>query len=220
MNDLVTSARRDPAPVNTDARRARGSRSRDAALRTAVQLASTDGLEGLTIGRLATELAVSKSSVFALFGSKEQLQLATLAVVRDMFVDLVIRPAMQAEEGLERLRVLGASWVSYLASDVLDGGCLLCSASAEMDGRPGPVRNELVAIMGAWSAFLTNNLEVAVSKRELLSVDPAAMAFRLNALGMAANWQRQLFRDTHGLGHAGAAWTDELDRAASRKAKA
>lgn len=197
----------------TDGRRARGIRSRSAVLERAVQLASREGLVGLTIGRLATELGVSKSTVFALFGSKEELQLATLDAARTMLIGLVIEPALPARDGLERLRALGDAWCDYLASDAFSGGCFLCAASAEMDGRPGPVRDAVRAVMDEWLAFLVADTRSAIANGELTDVDPDAFAFRLNALGMAANWHRQLFDDPSGIAHARKAWHAELDLA-------
>jgi AcrR family transcriptional regulator len=204
----------EPATLEpTDGRRARGMRSRAAVLERSVQMASRDGLEGLTIGDLAAELKVHKSSVFALFGSKVELQLATLAAARAILLDQVVRPALPREEGLPRLEAIGDAWCQYLSSDVFAGGCFLCAASAEMDGRPGPVRDAVAAVMREWIAVLSANIEAAIANDELRAdIDPAAMAFRLNALGMAANWQRQLLRDSSGIEHARGAWRTELDR--------
>jgi AcrR family transcriptional regulator len=188
-------------------------RSRVAVLERSVQMASRDGLEGLTIGVLAADLGVHKSSVFALFGSKEELQLATLAAARGILIDLVIVPALAYEQGLPRLSAIGEAWCDYLASDVFAGGCFLCAASTEMDGRPGPVRDAVAAVMREWVAVLGANVETAIAAGDLRAdVDPAAMAFRLNALGMAANWQRQLLDDPSGIEHARTGWRAELDR--------
>ena len=199
----------------SDGRRARGMRSRTAVLERSVQMASREGLEGLTIGALAADLGVHKSSVHALFGSKEELQLATLAAARAILIDQVIAPALSSDLGLARLVAIGDAWCDYLASNVFDGGCFLCAASAEMDGRPGPVRDAVAAVMREWIAVLRANVEAAIASGELRAeVDPAAMAFRLNALGMAANWQRQLLQDPSGIEHARAAWRAELDRLA------
>jgi AcrR family transcriptional regulator len=192
-------------------------RSRAAILERSVQMASQDGLEGLTLGALATELELHKSSVFALFGSKQELQLATLAAARAILIEHVITPALPSEEGLPRLRTIGHAWFDYLAADVFAGGCFLCAASAEMDGRPGPVRDAVAAVMREWIAVLEANVAAATAAGQLRAdVDPAAMAFRLNALGMAANWQRQLLKDNAGIEHARAAWQDELDSLAIR----
>ncbi len=211
-----------PARAPTDGRRARGVRSRAAVLERSVQMASREGLEGLTVGALAADLGVRKSSVFALFGSKEELQLATLAAARAILIDQVIAPTTSSEEGLPRLQAIGEAWCDYLASDVFEGGCFLSAASAEMDGRPGPVRDAVAAVMREWLAVLSANVRAAVAAGDLRGgLDPAAMAFRLNALGMAANWQRQLLEDSAGVGHARAAWRAELDghRPASRRTR-
>jgi AcrR family transcriptional regulator len=188
-------------------------RSRAAVLERAVQLASCNGMEGLTIGALAADLGIHKSSVVASFGSKEELQLATLATARSMLIEQVVAPALGAEEGEPRLLALGEAWCDYLVSDLFDGGCFLCAASSEMDGRPGRVRDAVAAVMREWLAVLTANIEAAVAAGDLRrDTDPAALAFRLNALGMAANWQRQLLDDPAGVEHARDAWLQELRR--------
>src|SRR5450759_3531735 len=152
---------RPPAPESSDGRRARGMRSRAAVLERSVQVASRDGLEGLTIGGLAADLSVHKSSVFALFGSKQELQLATLAAARSILIDQVIVPSLSSNAGLPRLQAIGEAWCDYLTSDVFAGGCFLCAASAEMDGRPGPVRDEVATAMREWIAVLGANIEAA-----------------------------------------------------------
>jgi AcrR family transcriptional regulator len=205
-----------PSAPPRDGRRARGLRSRAAILERSVQMASRDGLEGLTIGALAADLGAHKSSVHALFGSKEELQLATLATARSILIDHVITPARSSRAGLPRLLAIGDAWCDYLAADVFAGGCFLCAASAEMDGRPGPLRDAVEAVMREWIAVLRANIETALAAGELdADVDPAATAFRLNALGMAANWQRQLMNDASGIAYARAAWRAELVRASS-----
>jgi AcrR family transcriptional regulator len=202
-------------PELRDGRLARGRRSRTAVLERSVQMASREGLEGLTIGVLAGDLGVHKSSVHALFGSKEELQLATLAAARAILIDNVIVPALSSEEGLPRLQALGDAWFAYLASDVFSGGCFLCAASTEMDGRPGPLRDAVASVMREWIAVLSANIKTAITADELRAdVNAAAMAFRLNALGMAANWQRQLLNDSAGIEHARSAWRAELGQSA------
>lgn len=206
----------DAAPAAgepSDGRLARGARSRRAVLERSVQMASREGLEGLTIGALAADLGVHKSNVFALFGSKAELQLATLAAARSMLIELVVAPALESPEGLARLGVIGEAWCDYLAGQVFAGGCFLCAASAEMDGRPGPVRDGVEAVMREWLAVLRSNIEAAIARRELAAgLDAGAMAFRLNALGMAANWQLQLLEEPTGIEHARQAWRAELAR--------
>jgi AcrR family transcriptional regulator len=213
VKPLVERAQQPPP---SDGRRARGTRSRTAVLERSVQLASQDGLEGLTIGALAADLGVHKSSVHALFGSKQELQLATLAAARTILIEHVIQPALSSNVGLPRLQAIGEAWCDYLAADVFAGGCFLCAASAEMDGRPGPLRDAVEAVMREWIAVLSANIDAAIAARELRAEqDSAAIAFRLNALGMAANWQRQLLNDPSGIEHARVAWRAELDRLAS-----
>jgi AcrR family transcriptional regulator len=188
-------------------------RSRAAVLERAVQMASSEGMEGLTIGALAADLGIHKSSVLASFGSKEELQLATLAKAREMLIDVVVVPALAAEEGAPRLYALGDAWCEYLVSATFAGGCFLCAASSEMDGRPGPVRDAVAAVMREWLAVLTTNIELARASGDLHpDTDASALAFRLNALGMAANWQRQLLDESAGVDHARAGWHDELRR--------
>jgi AcrR family transcriptional regulator len=202
---------RSPTPELSDGRRARGMRSRRAVLERSVQLASVYGLEGLTIGGLAAELGVHKSSLFALFGSKQELQLATLAGAREILIEQVLAPSLASEPGLARLLAIGEAWFDYLGSEVFAGGCFLCAASAEMDGRPGPVRDAVAAVMREWIAVLSANIEAAVAAGELSAdLDTQATAFKLNALGMAANWQRQLLQEYAGIEHARAGWRAEL----------
>jgi AcrR family transcriptional regulator len=197
----------------SDGRRAGGMRNRGAILEHSVQLASRDGLEGLSVGALAADVGVHKSNVFALFGSKEELQLATLAAAREMLIELVVVPTLNAPEGLPRLLAIGEAWCDYFLSDAFVGGCFLCAASTEMDGRPGPLRDAVAAVMREWLTVLSLNIDAAIAAGELAAnVDSAAMAFRLNALGMAANWQRQLLDDRTGIEHARTGWRAELDR--------
>ncbi len=206
--------RRPPDDQSTDGRRVRGRESRAAVLGRSVQLASRFGLEGLSIGALAADLGIHKSSVHALFGSKAELQLATLAAARLILIDHVIVPALPNEVGRPRLEAIGEAWCDYLAADVFEGGCFLCAASAEMDGRPGPLRQAVESVLREWIAVLRENIDVAMAEGAFgPDVDPDALAFRLNAVGMAANWQRQLFGDQLGIEQARAAWRGELERA-------
>ena len=111
---------------------------REAILERAVEVASEEGLEGLTIGRLSSELGLSKSGLFGHFGSKEELQLAAVdAAERDLLRE-VVEPALTEPEGAPRLRAYCESWVGYLERKVFSGGCFFAAASAEFDGRPGP----------------------------------------------------------------------------------
>ena len=128
----------------------KGERTRQTILEAAVDIASVAGLEGLTIGQLATKLSMSKSGLFAHFGSKEELQLATVEAARSVFIREVIEPTFAAERGLARLWQLCDAWFSYVSSKVFRGGCFFAAAAAEFDSRPGPVRDRIAAIMKEW----------------------------------------------------------------------
>jgi AcrR family transcriptional regulator len=188
-----------------DGRRERGRRTREGILAVAVDLGSCEGLEALTIGRLASRTQVSKSGLFAQFGSKEGLQLATVDAARAIFTREVIGPALRAPEGLPRLRATLAAWLDYFRRDVFLGGCFFHAASLEFDGRPGPVRDRVVEVMDEWLGWLR---ELTRQARLPRGVDPEQLAFELNAIGLAANWQRQLLDDGRALDCA----ADAFDR--------
>ncbi|WP_239655304.1 TetR/AcrR family transcriptional regulator [Mycobacterium riyadhense] len=145
----------------------------------------------LSIGRLADQVEVSKSGLFAHFGSKEELQLATVEAARDIFIREVIEPSAGTDQGLPRLRRVVELWLSYLERDVFPGGCFFQAASLEFDGRDGPVRDRVVEIMGQWLGLL----EVLVTQAGLGGAEPKQLAFEINAIGLATNWQRQLLGD-------------------------
>ena len=202
-----------PQEPPSDGRRAKGVRTRDALLAAAVQLASVEGLEGLTIASLAERIATAKSSVHAAFGSKEALQVAAVQRVREMLIELVVVPALAARPGLARLEALGESWFSYLENDIFEGGCLLCSASTEMDGRHGATRDAVAAVMQEWLSFLADSVTAGIDNGELASdAVPDQIAFELNAIGMAANWHHQLFGGRTAFTVAHRAWAKTLER--------
>ena len=176
--------------------RAKGDRTRQAILRAAVDVASEEGLEGLTIGRLAAETGMSKSGLFAHFGSKEELQLATVEAAREVFIEAVVRPSFESTKGLARLRRLCEVWLDYANGQVFRGGCFFFAASAEFDGRPGPVRDRVAAIMREWLTVLERTARDAQDAGELSrDVTPAQLAFEINALELGANWAFQLYGD-------------------------
>src|SRR5215212_4407502 len=148
----TTGARAERASAK--ARRAHGARTRQAILEAAVDIASEEGLEGLTIGRLAAELSMSKSGLFAHFGSKEELQLATIEAARLIFAREVIRPAFEAAHGMQRLWQLCDTWLGYVQGGVFRGGCFFAAAAAEFDSRPGQVRDRIAEIMKEWLSTL------------------------------------------------------------------
>lgn len=159
-------------------------------------MASTEGLEGLTIGRLADQVGMSKSGLIRHFGTKEGLQLAALEAASARFTEEVWEPVAGEAPGLRRLRALCASWLSYVRRGVFPGGCFLSAASLEFDDRPGPVRDEIAATMKRWLWLLARDVELARDAGELPSTaEPRQFAFEINAALMGANWAHRLLRD-------------------------
>lgn len=178
------------------AQRPQGLRTRRAILRKAVNIASVEGLEGLTIGKLASALRISKSGLFAHFGSKEDLQCAVVEEAREIFVETVVRPAHRFQ-GLKRLRALCENWVAYGEERVFPGGCFFSAASLEFDDRPGRVREQIVGLMKKWLGNLEQAARDAQSAGEITKeADVRQLAFEIQALAMGANWSSRLFRDS------------------------
>jgi AcrR family transcriptional regulator len=214
-----------PLTAATRGRRERRlGRTREAILDRAVDLASTEGLEGLTIGRLAADLEMSKSGLFGHFGSKEELQLASIEEASTRFVREVIEPTLSETEGAPRLRALGASYLDYLERGVFAGGCFFAAASIEFDDRPGPVGDRVRDALGAWMAYLESQARAAGAD------DPKLLAFEFHALAQGANSAFRLFGDPRAFARArkaidsvvesqvGAA-SSRRSRQASRRAK-
>jgi len=155
----------------------------------AIDTASVDGLEGLTIGRLADAAGHSKSGVATLFGSKEQLQLATIAAARQVFVDRVIVPARaRSERGLQRVCALVTSWLEYSDERVFRGGCFFAATSVEYDAKPGVVRDAVVAASSDWEDYLTVSIERAMAAGELPGLEDARqLTFEIVSFLEAAN---------------------------------
>src|SRR3954465_11861213 len=135
-------------------RRADGERTRSAILRGAASLATVDGLDGLSIGNLATAIGISKSGLYAHFGSKEELQLATVAEAERILTEEVIEPALAARPGLPQLAAAGEGFFSYVQRRVFPGGCFFAATSLEMGARPGPVKDRLAAIQSDFTELL------------------------------------------------------------------
>ncbi len=203
---------RPAAFANPDGRRLRGERTHEEILASAIDLGSREGLEALTIGGLARHASVSKSGLFAHFGSKQELQLATIEAAREIFFREVIEPAFAAPEGLPRMRATLAAWLDYFRRDVFPGGCFFQAASLEFDDRPGPVRDRVLEVMRQWLGWLT---ELARQSELSAGREPAQLAFELNAIGLATNWQRQLLGDDETLERAGKAFERALAGARS-----
>jgi AcrR family transcriptional regulator len=174
----------------TRKRRSDGERSRKAILREAAQLATIEGIDGLSIARLADAVGMSKSGLFAHFGSKEELQLATIDAASAVYDDVVVRPALSAPTAAERLRQLPENFLRHIEDDVFPGGCFFASVAAEMDTHPGPVRDRAVQFTQAWSGLLVRAVQEAQAEGAIdPSEDPAQLAFELNAYLLLANAQ-------------------------------
>ncbi|WP_432948620.1 TetR/AcrR family transcriptional regulator [Kribbella sp. CA-253562] len=181
--------------TRVDGRLVRGDQTRRAVLRRAVDIASVDGLEGLSIGRLAKDLEISKSGLFAHFGSKEELQLATIRAARRIYAEAVVAPAFAVPPGLARVWALSESWLDYSRRRVFPGGCFFAKTSHEFGARPGVVRDYLAEVNAEWMALIERTVAEAVELGELTG-DPAPLAFELNAFYDSANLA-SLLRDDH-----------------------
>lgn len=193
-------------------RRPRGLETRRAILREAVNIASVEGLEGLTIGKLAGTLRISKSGLFAHFGSKEDLQCAVVDEARDIFVEKVVRPAAQLR-GLRLLRAFCENWLAYGEQKTFPGGCFFSAASLEFDDRPGPVRDRILGLMKRWLGNLERAARDAQDAGEIRKdVDIRQLAFEIQALAMGGNWSSRLFRDQSAFRSAKAAILRRIDQ--------
>jgi AcrR family transcriptional regulator len=173
----------------------------------AAELATIEGLDGLSIGRLAEATGVPKSSVHALFGSKEQLQLATINAARDSFIAEVVAPALATSQpGRERLVALCEGYLSYVERRVFPGGCFFVAASAEAGGRSGPVHDEVARVQQQWRDLLEGEARAAADRRELSKdVDPAQLAFELGVILAGTNIVSVLHDDNGAIERARAA---------------
>ncbi|MEU9482103.1 TetR/AcrR family transcriptional regulator [Streptomyces decoyicus] len=173
--------------VISDQRLLRGARSRRTIVRHAVDVASLEGLGGLSLGRLATDLGISKSGVQTLFGTKENLQATTVEVARDVFNDAVVHPARTAPRGAARVRALIERWIEYAEVPLFPGGCFWAANLADFDGRPGRVRDALFHCQRDWRDLLAAELRHAADAGEIAELDADLAAFQIDAVLMAAN---------------------------------
>jgi len=168
--------------------RADGERTREAIVRAAVSLATVDGLEGLSIGNLAAALDMSKSGVYAHFGSKQDLQLATVEEADRIFQAEVVEPAMAAAPGLGQVIAICDAFFDHLRRRTFPGGCFFAGAVLEMSTRPGPVKEQIAAFQTRFSAQIRQFIVTALEQHELSAdEDPDALTFELNGMILAAN---------------------------------
>ena len=174
----------------------KGERTREAILETAAALATQEGLGSLSIGRLAEATGMSKSGLFAHFGSKEELQLATVDHAGAMFVAEVIAPARAAPPGVARVWALCNGMIDYSERQVFPGGCFFACTSHEFNNRPGPVRDRIERMLGSWLSYLEHAVEQAQEAGELNpQLSARETAFQLDAFAQSSNARFQLFRD-------------------------
>ncbi|WP_329206444.1 TetR/AcrR family transcriptional regulator [Streptomyces sp. NBC_00683] len=170
-----------------DQRLVRGARTRRRIARHGVDVASLEGLNGLSIGRLATDLGLSKSGIQTLFKTKENLQLAVAESAREEFAEAVVRPARTAPPGSLRLRALTEHWISYAEAPLFAGGCFWAASLPDFDSRPGEVRDALLLHRRTWLALLAGELRRAVDAGEIARLDVDLTAFQIDAVLNAAN---------------------------------
>ncbi|MCK7594445.1 TetR/AcrR family transcriptional regulator [Pseudomarimonas salicorniae] len=173
----------------------KGDQTRDRLIRIGAGLARIEGLEGLTIGNLAGAASMSKSGVFAHFGSREDLQLSILDAASAAFSDRVFRPALRERRGLPRLRAIARHWLDFLRGMGADeGGCILMAAASEYDDRPGPVRDRVQAMQRRLRGELERAVQMAIDAGDLRpDSDAAQIAFELYALVLGTHHDLRLF---------------------------
>jgi AcrR family transcriptional regulator len=183
----------------------KGSQTRAAIVEQALALASQDGLSALTIGTLAERSGLSKSGLFAHFGSKEELQLAVVRGVRQLFSDFVFSPAMQHQPGLPRLRAIVENWLKWTATAKLPGGCVMTAAAYEFDDHPGPVKDLISQSLRELRKTLARAAHTAMQAGQLRAdTDPEQLAFEICSLYLGAQLDARLFGDPN-------AWQRALD---------
>ncbi len=195
-------------------RRSDGEQSHTAILEAAMRVASIEGLGSLTFGRLARELDISKSGVFAHFRSKQHLQQETIEAARYVFEREVLKPGLAAPEGLAQLKSLCEAYLSYVERGVFPGGCFFAHLLAEFDAPTGPIHDEVVTIQRGWLGLLEGQIKIAQHHGELdRTTDPGQLAFELYAPLELANYLSTLHRDSSIVERGRNAVRDTISRA-------
>jgi AcrR family transcriptional regulator len=177
-------------------RSAKGASTRDAILAHALALASEVGLSGVTIGTLAERADMSKSGLFAHFASKEALQIAVLDEAAARFVDRVIAPALRQKRGEPRVRALLENWRRWANADFMPGGCVFVASIADLDDKPGPVRDRLAASQRDWLETLATAIRIAIAEGHFRpDLDPAQLAYEFLTAAYGAHLLDRLLRD-------------------------
>lgn len=185
----------------------KGDLTRQAILERAAQIASVEGLRGITIGRLADELKLSKSGLFAHVRSKEGLEVLVVELAGERFVEAVARPAMAAPRGEPRLRAIFERWLRWPQLSELPGGCFFVAAAAELDDRPGPARDRLVALQRDWLDLIANTTRVAIKEGHFRKeIEPESLAQDLYGIMLACHHAHRLMADPKSVSRARAAF--------------
>ncbi|MGZ5846582.1 MAG: TetR/AcrR family transcriptional regulator [Ramlibacter sp.] len=205
MND-ATALRRPPRPLQ------KGLQTRATIIEAALGLAANKGLEGLSIGLLAEVTGMSKSGVFAHFGSREELQISVIREYHTRFEDEVFYPAMAQQRGLPRLRALFANWMKRTSVE-LDSGCIYISGAVEFDDRPGPVRDALASSVATWHAAMKRSITVAKEEGHLRpDVDEEQMLFEIHGLILALHYEARFLKSPGAIARANAGFENILRR--------
>jgi AcrR family transcriptional regulator len=208
-----------PTALKTDRRLLRGERTRQTILSHASKLASAEGLEAVSLQRLASDLGISKSGLFAHFGSKEELQLATVEEAGRVFTEEVLKPGLKTPAGLGRVWAMCNSFLSYLSRGVFPGGCFFEAALSEFDSKPGRVRDAVVEKRGYWVASLARAIREARHAGDVQpDVDADQVAWELGSLLVGANSSFVQDGGTVGIERARRAIRDRLERIATSSA--
>lgn len=195
----------------SDGRRARGDITRRRTARAAADVATTHGLDMISVGSLAQATGLSKSGILTVFGSREAIQLAAVAEAREVYIDTVIAPAWSRPAGLPRLRALLESWSDYLLDRVFPGGCFISATSVEYGHRDGPVAEAVRALKAEWLRLLEQELAVAGSTH------PEDDAFRIDAFLAMGSARRELFHDDTELARARSLALEVVEQASRKR---
>ncbi|MGE0427957.1 MAG: TetR/AcrR family transcriptional regulator [Hydrogenophaga sp.] len=187
-------ARRPRADASAQKPLQKGQQTKAAIVDAALGLATQIGLEGLSIGALAEVMQMSKSGVFAHFGSREELQISVVREYHTRFEEEVFYPALDAPRGLPRLRKLFDNWMKRTSVEI-DSGCIYISGAVEFDDRPGPVRDALASSVNTWLTAMRRAIEMAIQESHLdATTDAAQMAFEVHALILALHYEARFLR--------------------------
>jgi AcrR family transcriptional regulator len=190
----------------------KGRQTKAAIVDAALSLATQVGMEGLSIGALAEVMQMSKSGVFAHFGSREELQISVVREYHARFQDEVFAPAMSKPRGLPRLRALFGNWMKRTSVE-LDSGCIYISGAVEFDDRPGPVRDELASSVNTWLSAMRRAIKLAMEEGHLqASLDADQLVFEIHALILALHYEVRFLRRPESVFRAQAAFDTIIDR--------